>query len=76
MKFTAAKAKVAAVLNTLAAIQIYLGVVATALGDDEIGFEEITPLVTGAITLGVAVYGVWKTKNEPIQNGTSYRTQV
>lgn len=78
MKFTTAKAKVAALMNTLAAVQIFLGVVATTVGDDRIDLVEVSPLVTGIITLGITVYAVWKTENKsvPVPSGAIGRTRL
>ncbi len=58
-----AKAVVAALGNTLAAVQIFLGVVTVATSDDAIGVGDVAPLVTGGLTLCVTVYAVWKTRN-------------
>lgn len=60
-----AKAKVAAIGNTLAAVMIFIGVLAAAMGDDAITAEEITPLVVGFVTLATTVYAVWRVPNRP-----------
>lgn len=60
-----AKAVVAAVGNSLAALQIFLGVVTVATSDSAIDVVDVAPLITGAVTLGATVYAVWKTVNEP-----------
>ena len=65
MEFTPAKAWVAALGNTLAAIQIFLGIVLLSLEDDAVTVEEVAPLVTGFLTMAVTVWGVWKKRNEP-----------
>lgn len=59
-----AKAVMAALWNTIAAIQIFLGVVLTATDDGAVDITDVAPLVTGGLTLGVTVYAVWKTRND------------
>jgi len=60
-----AKAVVAALGNSFAAAQMFLGVVTVATSDDAVTLLDVAPLVTGFVTLWVTVYGVWKTVNEP-----------
>ncbi len=64
-----AKAVVAALGNILAAAQMFLGVVTVAASDDAIDVLDVAPLVTGAVTLVVTVYAVWKTRNEVVSEG-------
>lgn len=60
------KAVMAALWNTLGALQIFLGVVLTAMDDGAVDVIDVAPLVTGAMTLYVTVYAVWKTRNDPV----------
>lgn len=66
MKFTKAKMWVAAVGNTLTAVQVAIAVLAGVLSDDTVGVDEVSPLITAAVTLGVTVWGVWRITNEPV----------
>lgn len=71
LTFTTAKAKVAAVWSTLAALQVFLGALLVVLEDNQVGAEEITPLITGALTMGVTVWRVWATPNTLRTNDSS-----
>lgn len=63
INWTTAKMKAAALWNTLAAIQIFIGIVLVALEDGAVGAEEVAPIVTGLLTMAVTVYRVWKVPN-------------
>lgn len=64
MTWTTAKMKAAALWNSIAAVQIFIGVLLTVLEDDAVGPEEVAPIVTGLITMAVTVWRVWKVPNE------------
>jgi len=66
MKFTAAKAKVAAIGATLTALLVALGPLQTALEDDRLDLGEVTTVGGALVTLGATVYGVWRTTNKPV----------
>jgi hypothetical protein len=76
LTFTAAKAKVAAVWATLAAIQVFLGLVMTVLDDDKVGADEVTPLITGIISMGIGVWRVWATPNDLVRNDSGSSSRV
>lgn len=61
-----AKAVMAALWNSIAAAQIFLGVVLTATDDGAVDLTDVAPLVTGGISLCVTVYAVWKTRNDVV----------
>lgn len=60
------KAIVAALWNTAAALQIFLGVILTATDDGAVDVMDVAPLLTGALTLAYTVRAVWKTRNDPV----------
>ncbi len=64
-KTTAAKAWVAAVGTTLTALTTALAAVSLALSDDALNMNEVSAIITAALTAGLTVYGVWRTENKP-----------
>ena len=64
-KTTAAKAWVAAIGTTLTALTTALAAASLALADDALDLNEVSAIVTAAITAGATVYGVWRTENKP-----------
>ncbi len=68
-----AKAVAAALWNTLAALQIFLGVVMVATDDGALDVTDVAPLITGAATLYGTVYAVWKTRNDLVEPERSTR---
>lgn len=71
MKFTAAKAKAAAVMATLTALGVATQTVQTVLDDNVVDTGEISVLVGIAVTLVGTVWAVWRVPNEPLSSGNS-----
>lgn len=67
MKFTALKAKVAAVGATLTALLVALGPLQDALADGKLDLREATTLGGVVVTLVGTVYAVWRAPNKPTQ---------
>lgn len=70
-KFTAAKTWVAALGVTATAITTALAAVQLALADDAVDVGEISSITAAVISAGATIYGVWRTKNQPIERGTN-----
>lgn len=58
-----AKAVVAAIGSTLTALMAALTTVTFVLDDDAVDLNEISSLVTAALTLGVTIWAVWRVPN-------------
>lgn len=65
-KTTSAKAIIAGIGNTLAAIVTAITVLNVALGDDKIDAGEVTGLVTAVLVMVTTIYAVWRVPNKDI----------
>lgn len=63
---TSAKAIIAGIGNTLAAIVTAITVLNVALGDDKIDAGEVTGLVTAVVVMVSTIYAVWRVPNRDI----------
>lgn len=62
---TTAKAKVAAIGSTLAALVTFTTVLSTSLADNHLDASDYGTLSTAAVIAVGTIYGVWRTPNKP-----------